>query len=74
MVINLTLVTFIYIAVTSVVWGIGFSLWILVRMMEKSNQAEAIEDAFYHNTKKPMRIRTITLFDELKGISDSHNY
>ena len=73
MVIDLTLVTFIYIAFTSVVWGIGFSLWFLIRMIEKSNQAEVEADAFYHNTKRAMRIRTITLFDELKGISGSQN-
>lgn len=55
--IDLTLVIFVYIAITSVVWGIGFSTWFLVRMMEKSNQAEAVDDAFYHNTKRPMRIK-----------------
>lgn len=66
-------ILYVYIAFTSIVWGIGFSLWILVRMIEKSNQAEEVDDAFYHNTKRPMRIRTITLFDELKGISDSQN-
>lgn len=66
-------ILYVYIAFTSIVWGIGFSLWILVRMIEKSNQVEEVDDAFYHNTKRPMRIRTITLFDELKGISDSQN-
>ena len=66
-------ILYVYIAFTSIVWGIGFSTWLLVRMIEKSNQAEEVDDAFYHNTRRPMRIRTITLFDELKGISDSQN-
>ena len=50
-------VLFVYIAFTSIVWGIGFSTWLLVRMMEKSNQAEEVDDAFYQNTKRAMRIK-----------------
>ena len=71
MVIDLTLIVFIYIIVTSIVWGIGFSTWLLVRMMEKSNQAEEVDDAFYHNTRRPMRIQEFTLIDEIKGMADN---
>jgi len=67
----LTDILFIYIAFTSVVWGIGFSTWFLVRMMEKSNQAEEVDDAFYHNTRRPMRIQEFTLIDEIKGMADN---
>lgn len=73
MVIYLVHITFIYIAFTSIVWGIGFSTWLLVRMMEKSNQAEDVDDAFYHNTKRPMRIQMLTLIDEIKGMTDNQN-
>ncbi len=73
MIIDLTLVTFIYIGITSIVWGIGFSTWLLVRMMEKSNQAEEVDDAFYRNTKRPMRIQEFTLMDEIKGMTDNVN-
>ncbi len=64
-------VLFVYIAFTSIVWGIGFSTWLLVRMMEKSNQAEEVDDAFYHNTRRPMRIKEFTLMDEIKGMTDN---
>lgn len=73
MIIDLTLVTFIYIGITSIVWGIGFSTWLLVRMMEKSNQAEEVDDAFYRNTKRPMRIQEFTLMDKIKGMTDNVN-
>lgn len=73
MIIDLTLVTFIYIGITSIVWGIGFSTWLLVRMMEKSNQAEEVDDAFYHNTRSPMRIQEFTLMDKIKGMTDNVN-
>ena len=66
-------IVFIYIAFTSIVWGIGFSAWILVRMMEKSNQSETEGDAFYHNTKRPMRIQKFTLVDLIKSDSNENN-
>lgn len=64
-------ILYVYIAFTSIVWGIGFSTWLLVRMMEKSNQAEEVDDAFYHNTRRPMRIQEFTLMDEIKGMTDN---
>lgn len=66
-------ILYVYIAFTSIVWGIGFSTWLLVRMMEKSNQAEEVDDAFYRNTKRPMRIQEFTLMDEIKGMTDNVN-